>query len=127
MKNRWHQTHMIQTSRFVPVFGGAAAICFAFGVTSASASDTCAAYGPGFTKVDGSETCIHIGGHVRVEAGPRLSSSTANNGSGLVSNGARPASLHSGPDDTTNSINAAGFGRSHVRLPQGALGYADPQ
>ncbi len=110
-------------SRIVPVFGGAAALCFAFGLSSAAAGESCAAYGPGFTKIDGSETCIHVGGHVRVEAGPRLTSSSVNTGNGLVSSGARPASLHASTDDTTGSINAAGFARSHVRLPEGALGY----
>ncbi len=29
----------------------------------------CAAYGPGFAAVAGSDTCIRIGGRVRVEAG----------------------------------------------------------
>jgi Porin subfamily len=32
------------------------------------ASHSCAAYGPGFVKVDGTETCIKIGGAVRIEA-----------------------------------------------------------
>jgi len=53
------------------------------------------------------------------------SSATANNGS--LSGGARPASLRSSSDDTTNTIGSAGLGRSHLRLPQGAIGYADPQ
>ncbi len=127
LTHRRRQTRMIQTSRIVPVFGGAAALFVAFGVSSASALDTCAAYGPGFTKVEGSETCLHIGGHVRVEVGTGITPSTVNNGNGLVTSGARPASLHSASDDTTNSIGGPAFGRSHVRLPQGALGYADPQ
>jgi len=29
----------------------------------------CAAYGPGFVKVEGSSTCVKIGGSVSVEAG----------------------------------------------------------
>ncbi len=127
MTYRWRQTRMIQTSRIVPVFGSAAALFVAFGVSSASALDSCAAYGPGFTKVEGSETCLHIGGRVRVEAGTGITPSTVNNGNGLASNGARPASLQSTSDDTTNSIGGPAFGRSHVRLPQGALGYAGPQ
>jgi Porin subfamily len=35
----------------------------------AGASHSCAAYGPGFVNVDGTETCIRIGGTVRIEAG----------------------------------------------------------
>ncbi len=126
MTNHSRQTRMmIPTSRIVSAVGGAAALSIVFGMTSASAGESCAAYGPGFTKVEGSETCIHIGGHVRVEAGMG-SSATANNGS-LSGNGARPASLRSSSDDTTNTIGGAGLGRSHLRLPQGAIGYADPQ
>jgi len=64
---------------------------------------------------------------VRVEAGNGLSASSVNTGNGLVTSGARPASLQSTSNDTTNSIGGPAFGRSHVRLPQGALGYADPQ
>jgi hypothetical protein len=30
------------------------------------ASDACAAYGPGFTKVDGSDTCVKVGGAVSI-------------------------------------------------------------
>ena len=29
----------------------------------------CAAYGPGFVKVEGSSTCVKVGGSVRVETG----------------------------------------------------------
>jgi Porin subfamily len=31
--------------------------------------NACAAYGPGFVKVEGSNTCIRVGGGVRVEGG----------------------------------------------------------
>lgn len=31
----------------------------------------CAAYGPGFTAIEGSDTCVFIGGHVRVGFGSR--------------------------------------------------------
>jgi hypothetical protein len=31
------------------------------------AIDHCAAYGPEFTSVEGTQTCVKIGGHVRVE------------------------------------------------------------
>jgi len=33
----------------------------------ASAGNSCAAYGPGFMKVEGSDTCVKIGGAVRVD------------------------------------------------------------
>ena len=32
-------------------------------------SNACAAYGPGFVKVDGSDTCVKLGGAISVEAG----------------------------------------------------------
>jgi hypothetical protein len=31
--------------------------------------NSCAAYGPGFVKVEGTETCVKIGGAVSIEAG----------------------------------------------------------
>lgn len=33
------------------------------------ARNSCAAYGPGFVKVDGTETCVRIGGAVSVGVG----------------------------------------------------------
>ena len=38
---------------------------------SPRAKAMCAAYGPGFTAVEGSDTCVFIGGHVRVGFGSR--------------------------------------------------------
>lgn len=35
------------------------------------ALDRCSVYGPDFTSVEGTQTCVRIGGHVRVELGPR--------------------------------------------------------
>jgi hypothetical protein len=35
----------------------------------AGASNSCAAYGPGFVKVDGTETCVKIGGAVSIGVG----------------------------------------------------------
>jgi len=35
----------------------------------ADSSNSCAAYGPGFVKVDGTGTCVKIGGAVSIEAG----------------------------------------------------------
>jgi hypothetical protein len=35
----------------------------------ASTANSCAAYGPGFVKVEGSGTCVKVGGTVGVDAG----------------------------------------------------------
>jgi hypothetical protein len=35
----------------------------------AAAGNSCAAYGAGFTKVEGTETCVKIGGVIRLDAG----------------------------------------------------------
>jgi Porin subfamily len=35
----------------------------------ASAGNSCAAYGPGFRKVEGTDTCVKVGGAVSVEVG----------------------------------------------------------
>lgn len=35
----------------------------------AASSNSCAAYGPGFVKVDGTETCVQIGGAVSIGVG----------------------------------------------------------
>jgi hypothetical protein len=119
---------MISTFRYVPVFGGATALWLALGLSpSLAGSDICAAYGPGFTSVEGSSTCIRIDGHVRVETGRGITTSSINNG--WANGGARPASLQSNTYDEGNSgnaINGLNFGRSHVRLPEGAIGYAEP-
>jgi hypothetical protein len=36
---------------------------------SAGSSVSCAAYGPGFVKVDGTETCVKIGGAISIGVG----------------------------------------------------------
>lgn len=38
-------------------------------VKRAGASNSCAAYGPGFVKVEGTETCVKIGGAVSIGFG----------------------------------------------------------
>ena len=38
-------------------------------VKGASAGNSCAAYGPGFMKVEGSNTCVKVGGAVQVDVG----------------------------------------------------------
>ena len=35
----------------------------------AGAGNSCAAYGPGFVKVDGTQTCMKIGGAISIGAG----------------------------------------------------------
>ena len=35
----------------------------------AGAANSCAAYGPGFVKVEGTDTCVKIGGAVSIGAG----------------------------------------------------------
>jgi hypothetical protein len=36
---------------------------------ASGAGNSCAAYGPGFVRVDGSETCVKIGGAVSIGVG----------------------------------------------------------
>jgi hypothetical protein len=38
-------------------------------VKRTGAAKTCAAYGPGFVKVDGTDTCVKLGGAVGVQGG----------------------------------------------------------
>jgi len=35
----------------------------------AASDNSCASYGPGFVRVAGTGTCVHVGGSVRVEGG----------------------------------------------------------
>ncbi len=37
--------------------------------TKSTASNPCAAFGPGFVKVAGSDTCVKVGGALRVDVG----------------------------------------------------------
>jgi hypothetical protein len=38
-------------------------------VKGASQGNSCAAYGPGFVKVEGTDTCVQVGGAVSIGAG----------------------------------------------------------
>ncbi|WP_159009448.1 porin [Bradyrhizobium sp. S69] len=38
-------------------------------VKGANTGDSCAAYGPGFAKLAGTDTCVKVGGAVSVEVG----------------------------------------------------------
>lgn len=40
-----------------------------FPTKGARAGNSCAAYGPGFVKVDGTETCVKPGGGIGIETG----------------------------------------------------------
>ena len=53
----------------------------------AVSANPCAAHGPGFARVAGSETCVKIGGHIRVEAGV---SNHGLRGSGSSASGSAP-------------------------------------
>jgi hypothetical protein len=74
-------------------------------------TDRCAAYGPGFVGVEGTETCARIGGHIRVEIGA-LNSRTLRSVFNRTDtmDGPRPAALTSGQNPATN-----GEGDSHMR------------
>ena len=43
-------------------------------IKRAGASNSCSAYGPGFVKVEGTETCVKIGGAVGVGVGHSIGS-----------------------------------------------------
>ena len=69
-------------SKAVLLFSSIAAGLFGYGAAarandlqggepSPRAKAMCAAFGPGFTAVKGSDTCVFIGGHVRVGFGSR--------------------------------------------------------
>ncbi len=73
----------------------------------------CASYGADFTAVEGSDTCVRIGGRVRVEFGTRGASSAPDNG---WATGAAPAALRDEPEQT----------RSRLRLPSSESDFADP-
>jgi hypothetical protein len=36
-----------------------------------ASSNSCAAYGPGFVKIEGTDTCMQVGGSISVGAGVR--------------------------------------------------------
>ncbi len=39
---------------------------------SATSGNSCAAFGPGFVKVEGSDTCVKVGGAMQVGAGKSI-------------------------------------------------------
>jgi hypothetical protein len=71
------------------------------------ANAKCSVYGPGFVAAEGSDTCIWVGGHVRLEFGSRSPGSPNN---GWASGGAVPAAMR--VQDSADS-------RGHLRLQDG--------
>jgi hypothetical protein len=78
-------------------------------VARARAKAQCAAFGPGFTAVDGSDTCVWMGAHIRVGLGSRGSDSS-NNG---WASGSAPVRVNAG--DASND--QEDLAPSHLRLP----------
>ena len=71
------------------------------------ALDRCSVYGPDFTSVEGTRNCVQIGGHVRVELGPRAPGQA----------GAAPAAMRS---EGLLGSDADFPGADHLRLRQDA-------
>jgi hypothetical protein len=74
---------------------------------SARAEAQCAAYGPGFRAIEGSDACVFVGGHIRVGFGSRGGESPNNgwsSGGGAV---------------RVNATGAAPVATGHLRLPAG--------
>jgi len=91
----------------------------------------CAAFGPGFTAVDGTDTCVWVGGHVRLEIGSRMASAPDN---GWAAGGAAPAAVRVNAGDDEDGVVQArpargeiSMTREHLRLRNGdATGSIDP-
>ena len=89
------------------------------------ALDHCAAYGPDFTSVAGSDACVRIGGRVRVEFGFRGMPNPYANATGGVAS--HPAAMHSSGGAGPMADIPDGIEQSHVRLPgPGTLDPNDP-
>ncbi|WP_036259836.1 hypothetical protein [Methylocapsa aurea] len=122
---------MISRTLFVFICSGASAILASSDSAGANdlppgkaqisrANAQCAAYGPGFTAVEGSDACVWVGGHVRVEIGSRGAASPNN---GWATGGAAPAAMHMDDSyeqpDLVRAIPARGertVSREHLRL-----------
>jgi hypothetical protein len=77
--------------RIGPVCCVSSLLFFAF-APSSFALGTCAAYGPDFALVEGTHTCVRIGGHVRVQFSPSADVDPFETGS--VHANATSAALH---------------------------------
>lgn len=100
---------------------GASGLFVLLSVSAGFAADRCAAYGPGFTAVEGTTACVKIGGHVRVEFGSRSLTYY-------------PDSVHTSASATTAAIRtddiahgAADFPEPrHLRVSGDGFDYVDP-
>jgi hypothetical protein len=106
-------------SKFIVFFSSVAAGLFGLGAVaqandlpsgeaSPRAKAMCAAYGPGFTAVPGSDTCVFVGGHVRVGFGSRGGDSPD---TGWATGSAVRVNAASG--------SGGGLAPGHLRLPDG--------
>jgi hypothetical protein len=88
---------------------------------SARANAQCAAFGPGFTAVDGADTCVWVGGHVRLEVGSRMASAPNN---GWAAGAATPAAVRvndggynqNGVVETVPARGESSGSRQHLRV-----------
>jgi len=81
--------------------------------------DNCAAYGPGFTSVEGTNTCVRIGGHVRVEFGSHGQGFyPTSSGTGTTAAAIRTDVPASGSSDLPEP--------RHLRVNTDDSGYLDP-
>jgi hypothetical protein len=90
----------------------------------ARADARCAAYGPGFTAVDGSDACVWVGGHVRLEVGSRMASAPEN---GWAASDAAAVRVKDGYDEAVPESGDATRSRERLRLRNvDAAGSLDP-
>ncbi len=89
--------------------------------------DRCVAmYGPGFVAVEGTEACIKIGGHIRVDAGVSRQSRSAAPawvGAGALGRG---VSTSAGAEIDTRAETGIGTVRGVLRLRGGHASMPDP-
>ena len=86
------------------------------GTRFVSNANRCAAYGPEFAAVEGSDACVRIGGHVRVQMGTNAG---LRSNSGWTAGSASAATLRS--DSSDPHTGAA----THLRV-RGGLEYPNP-
>lgn len=88
----------------------------------------CAAYGPGFTAVDGSDSCVWVGGHVRLEVGSRMASAP-DNGWAAAPGTVRVNNVYEQSDGvaTHSARSETAKSRERLRLPESDItGSIDP-
>jgi len=91
-------------------------------VSPSLARDTCAAYGPDFVLVEGTHSCLRIGGHMRVQFSNPVENDHFTSGGLVTSNGlgasATSATLRS------DSLDGRSFGEpGHVRVDTNDASY----